>query len=618
MCITVGSEALRGRPHAMHPGLLFRPHYGVSMSLAHLFASDSYWSILANAGAIAGLFVLVYVGLVRFSRTFRSFAIASPYLRRRGIALSRESRRVVTDALQLHVNGHTRSAGEVLSSLVRQHEGAHLSPWSEEVGHLRSWLAKCGRPGAPSLAARLVAPAQSDLADQFADDLRQALAAFDHVVPVSAEVAAGHHLGSRNGRVVASALSGAAVLVDASGTRGGTLDDVLVWHDNSYRDESRGWSKSTVFEPSIEELPIDDNYRLGDYNGRLLELIAASVAANPRDGATRFVVQTRETCYRATEPPSSLACKRLLADWDDVRTPEFRPLSTESTTTRDIVRASRERTCPLTSYVSLVTFAETDDQSRVRGYPPHAQDRDVEVLVLCRRSAATRNGASTLSATGGGVIELSQQGIALDTDELGRPDIAHAALRELREEIGVSATDVVMQPVAVWVATVNGRETTPHAPRGQAVGSVLFMGSSSLGVRGVRHSRHSANPSRGGFEVDDLEFIAMADGHSGLERFCAVVRELASELDQHGLLSCYYAALRKYGPRAVDAFVTAFHDAPWWALNWAEEPSCLRVCRDVRKILPLDRSELEGVSPQWAQHWQRMVQTGIGMAHAER
>lgn len=89
----------------------------------------------------------------------------------------------------------------------------------------------------------------------------------------------------------------------------------------------------------------------------------------------------------------------------------------------------------ISAYVVVITRGADGEAGVVvhGGTPGEVGD----VLVLCRRSGRTRNGWGTFSATAGGVVELDQTAVRLDTDDLGCPSIEEAVLRETTEELGL-------------------------------------------------------------------------------------------------------------------------------------------------------------------------------------
>lgn len=343
-----------------------------------------------------------------------------------------------------------------------------------------------------------------------------------------------------------------------------------------------------------------------------------TLAANSSDGEVSFVLETAETSYRATEPPSRLAAKGLTPAAYDESLPVFRVATVQGGRDGDTHATyrrlrtgtpQRPRTVPVTSYVSLMLRSRPVPDVEVHGLEA-ATRAPVDMLVLCRRSAATRNGSGTLSATAGGVIELDQKAVRLDTDDLGAPDVTGAALREMTEELGIPPDEVTAVPAAVFVATLEGpRSRRPGRGSGQVVASALHLGSTAMNLSGLLAARQNASATRGAFEVDSLEAFAMLPGKDGLNAFVTAVRAAADRLDQHGLLSCFYAALRFYPSGIVEAFTEAF-EVPWWAIPWTgeEQDGRFRLVRDVRQVMPDDAERIERAVAGWRSSWDALPQ----------
>lgn len=509
----------------------------------------------------------------------------------------------------------------MLGDLLRLYEGASRpTPWTEWRTSLEKCIERATAPDVAFIATRFVVPEQVKRLDDLLNGIAELLARFDRVAPVPRALASRppRSGGDVSSAAFATALSGAAVLVDAGASRSGAADSVLVWADTTFRDREVGPHERSTYDDTTDGVDFPESSRLGDYNGRLIELNAVTLAANSSEGEGSFVLETTETSYQATEPPGDIAAKGLSPTSQDAGLPVFRREASDSPEPSHSLRRSEtslghQRTCPVTSYVSLMTRSTPVDGVDVLGLPTSVTGAvasgPVDMVVLCRRSAATRNGAGTLSATAGGVIELDQQDIRLDTDALGAPDVTGSALREMTEELGIPPGEVALVPVAAFVSTIDGQGSTSSGRgTGQVVASVLHIGTTSLGLTGLLQARHHASATRGAFEVDNLEAIAMLPGEEGLSLFVATIREHACRLDQHGLLTCFYAALRIYPSGVIDAFKEAF-EVPWWSIPWAgeEQSGRLRVVRDVRQIMPDDAKLIEAAHRRWAPQWDDLL-----------
>jgi hypothetical protein len=123
--------------------------------------------------------------------------------------------------------------------------------------------------------------------------------------------------------------------------------------------------------------------------------------------------------------------------------------------------------------------------------------------------------------------------------------------------------------------------------KGQLVSVLLSVAAVPLTMAELRSARALADQAKGGFEVDELNGLAMYPGDAGCHHFARTVARLSADLDQHGLLSCFYASVRAYGvDRTTPAFANAFQD-PWWRQSWSSETSAPRLCRDPRDVRPL-------------------------------
>lgn len=267
----------------------------------------------------------------------------------------------------------------------------------------------------------------------------------------------------------------------------------------------------------------------------------------------------------------------------------------------------------ITSYVSIVTADGA--------------------LVLARRTGKVRHGQRVISATAGGVIEPDAEGDCGDVDEAGMPSPLHGVLRETLEEIGLDLPASAPKPVAVFLANARNvaataPESTPAAQdrsgRGQLVLTVLYLCRVEQTADDLRQLLTTADPSLGGFEVEDLVVLPTDGGDGAAATLAAAAAAQAAWLDQHGLLSCLYTAAVLDGPEpARKAFVAAFPDRPWWAIGGgAEGSTCPRVVRDPRHLLTYGTVEgvrpapLEDVVEAWRAAWDELPQSLAGCGRA--
>jgi 8-oxo-dGTP pyrophosphatase MutT (NUDIX family) len=576
-------------------------------------AELGWLSLVDSLFAVIGTALIAVVGLLRVSPSARRILVTSS-LRQAGRSVIWTQFRGGPPAVHPGVRRHFRqctvglcegqeiSSAEALSQALAQTE-AENDPSHAEVKALLRWLTVATMPGRSPLLGRLITPEQQLLVQDFLRSTKSHLERFTATAQVPWQLARGDSMPTVSPASFASALSGAAVLMDVATGRAGAADSVLTWHSPRFRgsSEHNGESYDAVhtFDSPWDADLVD---RLGDYDGRLLDFRGVSLAADPLDGSTSFVIRTSETCYRSTEDAPSTKCKRLSPTTADHTLPVFRRKSDGACLVRE--GSDTERVIATTAYVSILCTGDGSMQGLVRGLPEGASDEYL-VLALCRRSLHTRNGAGTLSATAGGVVELPTTGKVADIDQFGSPSLLAAVTRETREEIGLDLDPDALHPVSVWLATVRGSETPAGGPQGQLVACGLYLSTTQLSFEELVSRRHASNFVKGGFEVDGLEGIALLRSAEGASTFASEVRALADRLDQHGLLSCFYTAVRTYGAsQSIRAFGGAFADMPWWALPWSGElHNRPRVCRDVRQILPDEGTSIVSAVPGWQQHW---------------
>lgn len=425
-------------------------------------------------------------------------------------------------------------------------------------------------------------------------------------------------------RDFACALTGAPVLLDASLTRSGFVDGVLIWHRRSYRgaaveapDRRRSRVRADGYELAHPEGrscalgagPSRPDRKVGDFDRRVLSVRLAALAESPTDGRVDFVLETSETCYLATEQGDALADPDEISAQQGIGCKHLRPSALlggaavfeRAGDGRAVVRVQDPdagRVVLVASYVSLLT---TDGE-----------------LVLTRRSRNVRHGSAVISATAGGIVEPDGDGPSGDVDDLGMPSALVSVRREAVEEIGLDLASVPVRPVCVFLANVRNKEGSRRG-RGQLVATVLFLARVPYSRERLRELARESDPALGGFEVDDLVFVdapVATNGNSNAfaDHVARFARTFATELDQHGVLSCLYAASAVASPEAArSAFESAFSTAPWWALTDVAESdpgypfTVPRVVRDPRTLLVDDGAEsdqtLASVVPAWRDSW---------------
>ncbi|WP_374457505.1 NUDIX hydrolase [Nocardioides sp.] len=559
-----------------------------------LSSLDQLSSLVSGILALIGTAFAALIWLLRVSPRVRT-RLVTGHLRKARFgegrdasgALPRDAARRFRQVARLVASGEPVTAADGVERAV-----PHMlakDPWSADgTLSLLAWCEFVSRPGRESLFGRLVAPDQVALVRTFVSSVVAYLDDFARLSLVSEDDA------SRQTAAFVSELSGAAVLTDAARSRSGLASHVLVRHSTRYGGDvdalplSSPTAEDTWRRYADSHTPRGGTCRragekLGDYDGRLPDLRGVGVAKSLIDGAVTFVLDTAETCYSASEKADHLGCKKLPSSADDPLTPRFVP-DVSGWASRGF--GANQRVSILTSYVSLIARGSTDPEGVV-GRRADSQDPH-DVLVLCRRSMATENGQGTLSATAGGLVELGADG-SLDVNTSGAPDPVAAAIRECREEIGLEVDRRSVNPVCIFTCTIQGRDASEpdmtKRRKGQLVSVVLSLASVPMSLAELQAARARADHAVGGFEVDQLIGVAMYPGKVGCREFADTVARLSGELDQHGLLSCFYASVRAHGAdKTMEAFSHAFKKKPWWLDPWSGEEGFPRLCRDPQSV----------------------------------
>ncbi len=509
---------------------------------------------------------------------------------------------------------------DLVSSMLAAAPGAQLRPWPYVARRLSRLFRVASSNRATSLLAHLLYSDDARALASYFGDVSRHLLRFGDAEPVDTLRLALHRpRGSAQAAdaevpfaVFASALSGAAVLVDSVSTRSRFVDNVLVWHSRRYRRSLGAESPAVSYDAlhpgsSACGLWEPQTRPAGDFDMRLLDLQAVGIAESATRGVLSFVLETSETCYAATEAgehypdrtrPAPGSKHIVPAPGRGDNDPRFTLASWEGGGGYRLVKdaGDRSRLTPVTAYVSMIT---TDDH-----------------LVLVRRSRRVRHGQGVISAAAGGLIEPEGDGSMGDVDDLGMPDPLVGVLRETREELGLDITPAAVHPVCVFLANIRNSGLPPEGGRGQLVAAVLYLCHVPYDVDGVRTRMAEADPSLGGFEVDDLVTVPLkpaADPGALTEMSQVTTAQAlarfsfghATEIDQHGLLSCLYTAAVIDGPRAtIDAFTEMFRDAPWWDLSSVGEHP--RVVRDPRVLFSDDIGPIDEAVASWSKSWKRL------------
>lgn len=476
-------------------------------------------------------------------------------------------------------DGALHLPGEVLAeALARLGEPA----WVDAAPSVAALLQAASSPRCASVLAAVLYPEQSRRLQVLLRDTARLVEEFAHYAPTRSRAAPSTACSPGSFAAFASALSGAAVLVDATLSRQRVADTALCWHDAIYRPsefEARTSSSPPRYERGHSTGACsrwDAEARLpGDFDLRTVDLRSAYLAEAAARGHLAMVLETSETCYAASElGGQGIGCKHVPPGVRDSNDPLVRPLSQSGVSCRTM----DGRVVLLTSYVSLT---------------------NAEHLVLARRSMRVRHGHDTLSATAGGVVEPGEPGPGGDVDEYGRPSPLTGVLRELKEEIGLDLPLASCHPVCVFLSNIRGRSPTTEDD-GQLVGVVLSLATVGVDRETIdRMARIGSDEARGRFEQEGLETCPL-DSAAACADWAAHHSLL---LDQHGLLSCLYATATRFGADAARAaFSTAFAGRPWWAIP-AYPGGPIRTVRDVRTLVTNADAIFHAGPSSWRAAW---------------
>jgi 8-oxo-dGTP pyrophosphatase MutT (NUDIX family) len=374
-----------------------------------------------------------------------------------------------------------------------------------------------------------------------------------------------------------------------------------VWHDRSYEpseDGARHYSDRHVHDPSRDSqdekcqwgamMRNENRSRADDYDGRVLDLTGVKLVRDKRNGFVELLLLTRESCYAATEV-SPRACKGLVVDDDDVRTPRWDISPTIMNINK--VESGDAQAKPMVTLVTAFGALILDE----------ADEEGIKhSLVLCRRASGLRNGSDVLSITGGGVINLSIEGMPGDEDSQGFPDPTAAVLRELQEELGIRLERSDAVPISVHVINQRGPSTSVgKSGKGELVATAAFVVHLPMTLAQLREQRVHASSHSGLYESAGLVQIHLPSligqkGDSDEERknnaacaFAIALKANAGELDQQAIIAALYASAAHYSIAAtVKAFATVWR-RPWYEFAWSNELEKTKVDHD-RLARPLD------------------------------
>lgn len=481
-------------------------------------------------------------------------------------------------------------------------------------------VAEALEPRSSTLLGRYLLPDRTQQNDDYLARLLSYLRRFEDLEQV------GFPETKRAGDVLAyatSAITGAVVLADVSGTRARCFDRIAVWHRGNWRGRlperaaapKRRRAQSFVqsqYEQNTAAKEVRDLLASGDYNGRVPVLAYADVRQHPGAEGATLVMITDETDYASTEPPRSQSGTPARAATEQepgtsVPTESGSPRREETNCKKLPWSVDREHAAlfallPGTSYGADsspvrpigAVFREGERAPLVNGKLCLVSDGGEEpALVLMQRSKSTSNGAGVLGPTAGGVLELSVAGDSRDSDDSGAVDVLAGTVRELGEELGLQPDDVVVETSCAFLSNSTSRPVARNSstePRGEVLCTVLATGRTALGPEEFARRRYRASPSKGRYESDGLLFVPMGEC---AQDFAAVLAEslfvpgeptthgpgtappkavpIKDFLEQSALVGAVYAAAMIFGvPATIAAFSSAFGGIPWWADPWPD------------------------------------------------
>jgi 8-oxo-dGTP pyrophosphatase MutT (NUDIX family) len=588
----------------------------------------SYLPLAGSGAAVLAALLTILLALLRRVRTYRARVLLSAVRRvaRHPQSFlwevdipSREPALqfglVVAAELLLQLDGSRLTPADAIAeALASRHSRSECCalPWgADPTGAL---LQRASLAHATSLMARVLYPEDTAAFRQLLEDAGVLLSAVGRCKPISRDRS--RPIGGQDERRFADfvqSFAGALVLVDAVDSRSGFAERVHVWHSRAYRGVTPqragrpNGQRRTRLDRAERMDRYDDTHRtgygceawkrqmsggtardpqrpgrlVGDFDQRLLHLRGVTLCEDVRDGYLAFVLETSETCYAATEDPGPgywtgtaeqasdviasaahhVGCKNVLAsDGRCKGDPLFRRYEDGSIRRRfpDSGRLSL-----LTAYVTIVSSDS----------PP--------MLLLARRTGRVRHGQNVLSASAGGVMDPGPPGPAGDVTSLGQPDPLATVIRECREELGVSLDTERCRPIAVFLANIRGHDAELQF-QGQLGAVVLYVALADMTFHELSVASRRADPARGRFEQNGLAACPL-DSALTLARWTC---EHATDLDQHGILSCLYASAALFGSNETrQAFTDTYQSTPWWTMSPYENGHDRLVRRQIERLI---------------------------------
>ena len=543
-------------------------------------------------------------------------------LRRLHRAVITEVKRQLRRSVEVDPAVTVRELLTAASPVLRDEQLPHLT---REFRALHELLTRAQAPEVRGLFVHYQVP---ELWTACSEHLAACVAYLDGFVDARPVVAAGSSF-----REFATAFSGAAVLADACAVQGGVLRSVKVFHrarwDGPEEDAVQHLARESGLTPYEAFHATDTAHamrdrRVGQYDGRVPTLVAASVVEGPARAGADLLLVTDETCYATTEPPHGgrvadppYACKGLMPAQNDLHMRKFGQRRPEEWTFTKVAGLGT-RTVLLNVVLGLLAA------------PPGREP----ALLFAIRSKEPRNGAGGLAPAAGGVIELAAGRARKDSDAFGCVDPRAGVVRECREELGFEPDPDSLHPAAAFLSTTRSRPwalegaAPPRIDTGELVASVLFLGSTDLDLEQVRDRVRRADPVEGAYESQGVVQVPMCGSAEELVRYLSTARftgrevvaprlgpvdalvaplldpfmgsvvggeRLLDALGQSGVLTCLYASARIHG---ADETRAAFQTlGPWWRPDWPGRvpDGTSRICRGFDTWLGLAPPDADGL-----------------------
>lgn len=514
-------------------------------------------------------------------------------------------------------DGHA-TAGAVLAEGLKD-AGRGVPSWPTDFPWLRDWFNRSAQAIEDSLIIRILIPERARSMTSLVRELDVTQHDFLQQRTVERAVLTHAPVPGPTSSLFSDFVtdfSGAIILIDAVQTRAGTSHGIRVWHTNRYSPETNAPGEVPATFASThdtshdhigaaqtfpcqwgDELRSRSSARVGDTDGRLLELVGAALTVDPRSGDVNFMLATNETCYAATEV-SRFACKGDLHRLQDAS--HDAPWERSRTLMRVQKKLSPNGRVNMLSVLCAVLLHSESGNSA-----PHRS------LLLAERSSAVQHADGVLSIVGG-VLTLPQGGGPGDIDDQGFASPQHAISREMREELGISLPPADFTPTVVYTYNQRSRPDG-RPPRGQLLSTVAFTVQLRMTLNEVKAARASASSVSGRYEFSDLDELELPypdqlPAAAGLPRdqqlkiaaqdVAARALTRAQRLDQASFVAILYACAEAYTyTNTIEAFNTVWKQ-PWSDLAWfGEQDAASSSSGSQRLVTPVTTQ----IDPQWAE-----------------